>query len=132
MKCFQSFKTTKAFHTHMSENHGTEFAPHRCKFCKFGAKNLKILKLHVKCQHPEEIQFNCDICDTNFYTESHKNNHMQREHQDSQTFCKICQKFVSQKYLWHHIQSVHGAKTRTFYGCEMINDTNADVYKCAK
>ncbi|XP_055635705.1 zinc finger protein 658B-like [Toxorhynchites rutilus septentrionalis] len=123
--CGLTFDTVQEMRTHARTNHGEYPSLYECPKCPSKFKNKSGYTLHLK-SHRDNTPFQCNVCDSGFYTRKYIRAHKAVYHNDSSADsaklhkCIVCSRiFASEAHLSHHLRYYHeddagkdGVKTR--------------------
>ncbi|KAG6459157.1 zinc finger protein 287-like [Manduca sexta] len=126
-KCPERFTEYVYRQRHLVEVHGVPRISYKCNVCEKSFSRRYNLSTHMKRDHLEERDFQCDLCTYTCFSSKQLSMHMVKHNGDRIFECSVCKKSYARKKTLSEHMKIHNNDRR--FSCAVCGQ--AFVQKCS-
>ncbi|XP_050359874.1 gastrula zinc finger protein XlCGF26.1-like [Nymphalis io] len=126
-KCDERFTEYFKRQKHMVELHGVAPLEYKCNVCEKSFERKYMLSMHMKRDHLDERDFQCELCSYTCFTKNELKVHMIKHNGERIFECTVCKKSYARKKTLREHMRIHNNDKR--YACKSCGQ--AFVQNCS-
>ncbi|CAH2108950.1 unnamed protein product [Euphydryas editha] len=126
-KCDERFTEYFRRQKHMVEVHGVAPLEYKCNICKKTFDRKYVMSMHMKRDHLEDKDYQCEMCSYRCFTKKQLKLHMIKHNGERIFECTICKKSYARKKTLREHMRIHNKDRR--YACKACGQ--AFVQNCS-